>query len=98
MIMRRFNQRVINKGVIMQYTTYKSRVVEEHKRNMNILDGILLIVDINNIKYHMLKLNRYNKHIPYKLFINLYVVKCYRLKPIQLRVLYNSLLFNSHIK
>ena len=98
MIMIMFNQRVTNKGYIMQYTTYKSRVVEEHKRNMNILQDILLIVDISNIKYHMNKLNKQIVNIKYKLFINLYVIKQYKLNKIQLRVLYNNLLHNSYIK
>ena len=93
-----FNQRVTNKGYIMQYTTYKSRVVEEHKRNMNILQDILLIVDISNIKYHMNKLNKQIVNIKYELFINLYVIKQYKLNNIQLRVLYNNLLFNGHVK
>ena len=88
----------------MQYTSYNNRVVQEHKRNVNIYYGVLDVIinkdtkGMKNIKHHMIKLNKYHKHIPYELFINLYVVKCYRLKPIQLRVLYNSLLFNGHIK
>ena len=46
----------------------------------------------------MNKLNKQVKHIHYRLFINLYVIKQYNLNNIQLRVLYNNMLFNSHIK
>ena len=92
------SKRVINKGDNIMYTMNNNNIVVEHKRNMNILDGVLLIVDVKNIKHHMFNLNKYHKHIPYELFINIYIVKRYKLKPIQLRVLYNNLLFNSHIK
>ena len=92
------NKRVIIKGVNIMYTMNNNDIVREHKRNMNILNDILLLVDINNIKYHMNKLNKQVQHIHYRLFINLYVIKQYKLNNIQLRVLYNSLLFNSHIK
>ena len=92
------NQRVINKGYIMKYTSYNNRVVQEHKRNIVILNDILLIVDISNIKYHMNKLNKQIVNIKYELFINLYVIKQYKLNKIQLRVLYNNLLHNSYIK
>ena len=80
------------------YTINNNRVVQEHKRNINILQGVLCRIDIKRVKYHMIKLNRQVKHIHYKLFINLYVIKQYKLNNIQLRVLYNNLLFNSHIK
>ena len=90
--------RVTIKGVNIMYTMNNNNVVREHKRNQLILNDILLLVDINNIKYHMIKLNKQVKHIHYRLFINLYVIKQYKLNNIQLRVLYNSLLFNSHIK
>jgi len=93
-----FNKRVINKGVIMQYTSYNNRIVEEHKRNVKILTNVLLIVDINNIKHHMIKLNKYHKHISCGLFSNLSITRCYGLKTIQLRVLYNYLLYNSILK
>ena len=92
------NKRVTIKGVNIMYTMNNNDIVREHKRNMNILNDILLLVDINNIKYHMNKLNKQVQHIHYRLFINLYVIKQYKLNNIQLRVLYNSLLFNSHIK
>ena len=99
-----FNNRVTIKGDIMEYTSYNTRVVEEHKRNVNIYYGVLDIIinkDTNGmkrIKHHMRLLNGYMKHIPYELFSNLSIIKCYRLKEIQLRVLYNHLLFNGHIK
>ena len=73
-------------------------IVREHKRNINILEGVLLIIDIKNIKHHMIKLNKYHKHISYGMFTHLSIIRCYKLNNIQLRVLYNSLLFNSHIK
>ena len=92
------SKRVINKGDIMKYTSYNNRVVQEHKRNIVILNDILLIVDISNIKYHMNKLNKQIVNIKYELFINLYVIKQYKLNNIQLRVLYNNLLFNGHVK
>ena len=93
-----FNKRVIKKGINMLYTSYNKRIVQEHKRNLLILNDILIIVDIVNIKHHMKVLNKQVKHIHYELFINLYVIKQYKLNNIQLRVLYNNLLFNSHIK
>ena len=79
-------------------TSYNKRLVEEHKRNTLILDNILLIVNIKRIKYHMYKLNKYNKHIRFELFVNLSVVRCYGLNTIQLQVLYNNLLFNGYLK
>ena len=88
----------------MMYTMRTNRVVVEHKRNLNIYYGVLDVIinkDTNGmklIKYHMIKLNRYNKHIRFKLFVNLSVIRCYGLNNIQLRVLYNNLLFNGHIK
>ena len=80
------------------YTTTNNRITREHKRNIDILNNILMIVDIKHIKYHMKKLNKYTPHIRFELFINLSVIRCYGLNNIQLRVLYNNLLFNSHIK
>ena len=79
-------------------TSYNKRLVEEHKRNTLILDNILLIVNIKRIKYHMYKLNKYNKHIRFELFVNLSVIRCYGLNTIQLQVLYNNLLFNGYLK
>ena len=93
-----FNKRVIKKGDNMQYTSYNTRIVQEHKRNTLILNDILILVNINNIKHHMKVLNKQVKHIHYELFINLYVIKQYKLNNIQLRVLYNNLLYNSYIK
>ena len=61
--MRMFNKRVINKGVKMRHTSYNTRLVQEHERNQLIYNDILLIIDINNIKYHMNKLNKYHNHI-----------------------------------
>ena len=92
------NKRVTIKGVNIMYTMNNNNVVREHKRNQLILNDILLLVDINNIKYHMNKLNKQVQHIHYRLFINLYVIKQYKLNNIQLRVLYNSMLHNSYIK
>ena len=90
-----FNQGVTNKGVYNNmYATTNNRITQEHKRNTLILNDVLLLVDINNIKYHMNKLNKQVKHIHYRLFINLYVIKQYNLNNIQLRVLYNNMLFN----
>jgi len=86
------------------YTMTSNRITQEHKRNINIYYGVLDVIinkDTNGmkqIKYHMIKLNRYNKHIRFKLFVNLSVIRCYGLNNIQLRVLYNNLLFNGHIK
>ena len=94
-----FNQGVTKyKEYIIMYATTNNRIIQEHKRNQLILNDVLVIVDINNIKYHMNKLNKQVNHIHYKLFINLYVIKQYKLNNIQLRVLYNNMLFNSHIK
>ena len=80
------------------YTSYNNRVTREHKRNQVILNDILMNIDIRHVKYHMSKLNKYNKHIRFELFINLSVIRCYGLNNIQLRVLYNNLLFNGDIK
>ena len=86
------------------YTMTSNRITQEHKRNINIYYGVLDVIinkDTNGmkqIKYHMIKLNRYNKHIRFKLFVNLSVIRCYGLNNIQLRVLYNNLLFNGYIK
>ena len=93
-----FSKRVINKGDIMKYTSYRNRVVQEHKRNMKILENILIIVDIKNIKHHMRLLNCYHKHVSIGMFSNLSIIRRYKLNNIQLRVLYNNLLFNGHVK
>ena len=81
-----------------------NQIVIEHKRNINIYYNVLDIIinrdthGMKRIKYHMKQLNKYNKHIRYELFINLSVIRCDGLNNIQLRVLYNNLLFNGHIK
>ena len=94
-----FKQGVTNKGVFNKmYATTNNRIIQEHKRNQLILNDVLVIVDMSNINYHMNKLNKQVQHIHYKLFINLYVIKQYKLNNIQLRVLYNNMLFNSLIK
>ena len=94
-----FNKRVTNKGVNnIMYANQENTITREHKRNLNILDGVLLIVDIKRIKHHMKLLNGYHQHISLGMFSNLSIVKVYNLKEIQLQVLYNYLLFNSHIK
>ena len=80
------------------YATNNNRIVIEHKRNVNILEGVLLIVDIKHIKHHMRKLNKYHQHISFGMFSSLSIIKQYKLKTIQLRVLYNSLYYNGFIK
>ena len=97
--MRMFNKRVTNKGVNNNmYANQENNIIREHKRNLNILDGVLIIVDIKHIKHHMRKLNSYHQHITFGMFSNLSIVKVYNLKTIQLQVLYNSLYYNGHIK
>ena len=94
-----FKQRVTNnKEYLIMYATTNNRIIQEHKRNQLILNDVLVIVDMSNINYHMNKLNKQVQHIHYKLFINLYVIKQYKLNKIQLHVLYQHMLFNSHIK
>ena len=94
-----FNNRVINKGSNnIMYATSNNTIVKEHKRNVNILKGILLIVDIKHIKHHVRLLNGYHSHISFGMFANLSIIKQYKLKTIQLEVLYNNLLFNSYLK
>ena len=93
------NNRVVNKGVNNNmYATSNNTIVKEHKRNMNILDGVLLIVDIKSIKHHMRLLNGYHSHISLGMFLSLSIIKQYKLKTIQLEILYNSLYYNGHIK
>jgi hypothetical protein len=97
--MRMFNKRVINKGSNNNmYSNQENSITREHKRNMNILEGVLIIVDIKHIKHHMRKLNTYHNHITFGMFSNLSIVKVYNLKEIQLQVLYNSLFYNGFIK
>ena len=93
------NKRVIkNKGYNKMYSINNNHIVKEHKRNLNILEGVILIVDIKNIKHHMKKLNKYHSHISFGLFSNLSIIKQYKLKDIQLQILYNNLYYNSYIK
>ena len=97
--MRMFKKRVTNKGVNnIMYANQENSITREHKRNINILDGVLIIVDIKNIKYHMRKLNKYHSHITLGMFSSLSIVKQYKLKSIQLNILYNSLYYNGYIK
>ena len=99
MIYIMFNNRVINKGSNNNmYSTSNNTIVKEHKRNMNILEGILLIVDIKAIKHHMRLLNGYHQHISLGMFSSLSIIKQYKLKVIQLEILYNSLYYNGFIK
>ena len=94
-----FNNRVINiKGNNNMYTSTNNRFVREHKRNMNILEHILLIVDIKSIKHHMKLLNNYHSHISLGMFSSLSIIKQYKLNVIQLEILYNSLYYNRFIK
>ena len=94
-----FNNRVINKGSNnIMYATSNNTIVREHKRNMNILEGVLLIVDIKHIKHNMLLLNGYHSHISFGMFSTLSIVKQYKLNVIQLEILYNSLYYNGFIK
>ena len=94
-----FNKRVVKrKGNNNMYATTNNNIVREHKRNVNILEGVMLIVDIKRIKHHMKLLNRYHQHITLGMFSSLSIIKCYKLKTIQLQVLYNSLYYNGHIK
>ena len=93
------NNRVINiKDNNNMYATSNNTIVKEHKRNMNILDGVLLIVDSKHIKHHMRLLNGYHQHISYGMFSKLSIIKRYKLKTIQLEILYNSLYYNGFIK
>ena len=94
-----FKNRVINKGSNnIMYATSNNTIVKEHKRNMNILEGVLLIVDIKHIKHHMRLLNGYHQHISLGMFSKLSIIKRYKLKVIQLEILYNSLYYNGFIK
>ena len=94
-----FNKRVNkNKDIIKMYSINNNNIVIEHKRNLNILEGVLLIVDIKHIKYHMKKLNKYHSHISFGMFSNLSIIKQYKLKDIQLQILYNNLYYNRYIK
>ena len=93
-----FNKRVFKIKEYIMYTITNNNIVREHKRNINILQGVLCRIDVKRVKYHMKQLNKYNQHIRFELFINLSVIRCYGLNNIQLRVLYNNLLFNGDIK
>ena len=94
-----FNKRVIKrKGNDNMYATTINNIVREHKRNVNILEGVLLIIDIKHVKHHMKLLNRYHQHITLGMFSSLSIIKQYKLKTIQLQVLYNSLYYNGFIK
>ena len=94
-----FKKRVINEGSYNNmYVNQENSITREHKRNLNILEGILIIVDIKHVKYHMRKLNTYHQHISLGMFSNLSIVKVYNLKPIQLNILYNTLYYNGYIK
>ena len=94
-----FNKRVTNKGVNNNmYINQENSITREHKRNLNILDGVLLIVDIKRIKHHMKLLNRYHQHISFGMFSSLSIVRVYKINTIQLNILYNSLYYNSYIK
>ena len=94
-----FNKRVTNKGVYNNmYAITNNRIIVEHKRNLNILEGVLIIVDIKHIKHHMKKLNKYHQHISLGMFSSLSIVKQYKLKTIQLTILYNSMYYNGFIK
>ena len=94
-----FNKRVINKGVNNNmYANQSNNITREHKRNVNILEGVLIIVDIKHIKHHMKKLNKYHQHISLGMFSSLTIIRQYKLKTIQLQVLYNSMYYNGYIK
>ena len=80
------------------YAMNNNQRVREHKRNMNILEGVMLIVDIKHINHHMKLLNRYHQHISLGMFSNLSIIKQYKLKAIQINILYNSLYYNGFIK
>ena len=94
-----FNKRVRNKrSNNNMYSNQENSITREHKRNLNILEGVLIIVNIQRIKNHMKLLNSYHNHISLGMFSNLSIVKVYNLKEIQLQVLYNSLFYNGYIK
>ena len=81
------------------YATTNNRIIVEHKRNKALLDNVVLNkVNFPRIKHHMRLLNGYHQHITFGMFSNLSIVKVYKLKPIQLNILYNSLYYNGHIK
>ena len=86
--------------------TSNNIIVKEHKRNVNILKGVLLMIGTTTlkphglviIKKHLHNLNKYHSHISFGMFSSLSIVKQYKLNVIQLEVLYNHLLFNSYLK
>ena len=97
--MRMFNKRVTNrKDNNNMYANQSNNIIRQHKRNLNILEGVLLIIDIKHVKRHMKLLNRYHQHVSFGMFSSLTIIRQYKLKTIQLQVLYNSLYYNSHIK
>ena len=97
--MTMFDKRVRNKrSNNNMYSNQENNITREHKRNLNILEGVLIIVNIQRIKNHMKVLNSYHNHISLGMFSNLSIIKVYNLKEIQLQVLYNSLFYNSYIK
>ena len=94
-----FNKRVSNrKDNNNMYANETNNIIREHKRNVNILEGVLIIVDIKHIKHHMKKLNKYHQHISLGMFSSLTIIRQYKLKTIQLQVLYNSMYYNGYIK
>ena len=94
-----FNKRVTNrKDNNNMYANQSNNIIREHKRNVNILEGVLIIVDIKHIKHHMKKLNKYHQHISLGMFSSLTIIRQYKLKTIQLQVLYNSMYYNGYIK
>ena len=94
-----FNKRVTNrKDNNNMYANETNNIIREHKRNVNILEGVLIIVDIKHIKHHMKKLNKYHQHISLGMFSSLTIIRQYKLKTIQLQVLYNSMYYNGYIK
>ena len=83
------------------YATTNNNIIREHKRNINIFKGVNELIGFEglyNILHHMKKLNKYHKHISLGMFSNLSIIKRYKLKKIQLQVLYNHMLFNGYIK
>ena len=96
-----FDKRVVKrKGNNNMYAMNNNPIVREHKRNVNILQGVMLIIGFGmvNILKNMHNLNKYHKHISFGMFSSLSIIKQYKLKNIQLQVLYNYLYYNGCIK
>ena len=94
-----FNKRVTNrKDNNNMYANESNNIIRQHKRNLNILEGVLLIIDIKHVKRHMKLLNRYHQHVSLGMFSSLSIIKQYKLKAIQINILYNSLYYNGFIK